>query len=100
MKNASLAIETSTTESNGKIPAVDGNYTSGKKDLKDAAGKVYGQITITKDNTITITVDTTNNTYTIKGTNSNVTGNGSVCTYSSDTGSISWGGSSQNVTGK
>lgn len=91
VKNASLAIETATTESNGKIPAVGGEYKEGKRDLVDSAKKVYGQITITKDNTITITVDTTNNTYTIKGTNSNVTGDGSVCTYSSDTGSISWG---------
>ncbi|NME62424.1 type IV pilin protein [Bifidobacterium thermophilum] len=94
VKNASLAIETATTESNGKVPNVTKKYentsgTAGKQDLTDAAGKVYGQITITKDNTLDITV--TGNTYTIKGTNSNVTGDGSVCTYSSDNGSISWG---------
>ena len=89
VKNASLAIETATTESNGKVPAVGDTYTEGKKDLKDSANKVYGQITITKDNTLDITV--TGNTYTIKGTNSNVTGDGSVCTYSSDDGTISWG---------
>jgi len=88
VKNASLAIETATTESNGKVPAVGGKYTEGKQDLKDAAGKVYGQITITKDNTLDITV--TGNTYTIKGTNSNVTGDGSVCKYNSDNGTISW----------
>lgn len=88
VKNASLAIETATTESNGKIPAVDGTYTEGKKDLVDSAKKVYGQITITKDNTLNIKV--TDNSYTIEGTNSNVTGNGSVCKYDSDAGSISW----------
>ncbi len=94
VKNASLAIETATTESNGKVPNVSGKYentsgTAGKQDLKDSAGKVYGQITITKDNTLTITV--TGNTYTIEGTNSNVTGDGSACKYSSENGSISWG---------
>ena len=92
VKNASLAIETATTESNGKIPDVANTYantdgTKGKQTLKNTSQ----DITITKDNTITITVDTKANTYKIEGTNSNVTGKGSVCTYSSDSGTISWG---------
>lgn len=88
VKNASLAIETATTENNGTTPAVGGEYAAGKHDLKDSANKTYGQITVTKDNTLTITV--TSNSYTIEGKNSNVTGNGSVCKYDSDAGSISW----------
>ena len=96
VKNASLAIETATTESNGKIPNVAKKYentsgTAGKQDLTDAAGKVYGQITITKDNTITIAVDTAKNTYTITGENSNLdkTKDG-TCEYNSDNGTITW----------
>ncbi|MBM6981717.1 MAG: type II secretion system protein [Bifidobacterium thermophilum] len=94
VKNASLAIETATTESNGKIPAVGGTYTndSSKTGAKGkwTLGSTSQEITVTKDNTIEVKVDTTANTYEIKGTNSNVTGNGSVCTYSSDNGTISW----------
>ena len=89
VKNASLAIETATTENNGTTPAVGGEYSEGSHDLIDSAKKTYGKITVTKDNTLTITV--TGNSYEIKVTNSNVTGDGSVCTYSYDTGSISWG---------
>ncbi|KFJ00559.1 hypothetical protein BPORC_1328 [Bifidobacterium porcinum] len=93
VKNASLAIETATTESNGKIPAVDGTYanTDGKSGKQPLKGVTSQDITITKDNTIIISVDTKNNSYTIKGNNSNVTGDGSVCTYSSTDGTMSWG---------
>ena len=92
VKNASLAIETLSTENNGKIPDVGNTYanTDGKNSKQPLKGTSQ-EITITKDNTIIISVDTKNNSYTIKGNNSNVTGDGSVCTYSSTDGTMSWG---------
>ena len=92
VKNASLAIETATTESNGKIPEVGGTYanTDGKSGKQPLKG-ISQEITITKDNTITIAVDTANNTYTITGENSNLdkTKDG-TCEYNSDNGTITW----------
>lgn len=92
VKNASLAIETASTENNGKIPAVGGTYANdGSTDAK-AKHTLSGtstDITVTKDNKLVITVDAATNTYTIVGTNSNISGQ--QCTYSSSEGSISWG---------
>ncbi|MFR0589550.1 type IV pilin protein [Bifidobacterium apri] len=87
VKNASLALETLSTENNGKIPAgVAGDYAEGKHTLTGTDQ----DITVTKDNHITIAVS--GNTYTITGYNTNLNsdGNGTAkTTYSSATGSLS-----------
>ncbi|MGN0109204.1 MAG: type IV pilin protein [Bifidobacterium sp.] len=88
VKNASLALETYSTQHNGSFkgitPPADG-FTTGKGKLGDQ------DITVSADNTIKVTIASDGNSYTIKGNNSNVTGSGSVCTYSSTDGTMSWG---------
>ena len=82
VKNASLALETVSTENNGKIPGdVAGTYNAGKSQL----GKTDQDITVTTDNHIEIAVD--GNTYTITGTNDNLSGESVV--YDSANGSLS-----------
>ena len=97
VKNASLALETISTENNGKIKisstpqkceapscvlivAGDGTLTA----QKTGDGET---ITVSKDNTLTITGGTDNNTYKITGTNGNLSGESIV--YDSATGSLS-----------
>ena len=92
VKNASLALETYSTQNNGSFKDISlptgGKFTAGK----NQPGKLGDQdITVSADNTITVTIGADNNSYTIKGNNSNVTGKGSVCTYSSTDGTMSWG---------
>lgn len=83
VKNASLAVETATTQNNGKVPAaVAGTYTVGKT----ALGEDGDEITVTEDNTVTIAVE--GNTYTITGTNANL--GEETYTYDSSTGSGKW----------
>ncbi|MFR0568416.1 type IV pilin protein [Bifidobacterium apri] len=91
VKNASLALETYSTQNNGsfkglKLPTA--GFTAGKNNPQQLGDQ---DITVSADNTIVVTIGADNNSYTIKGTNSNVTGNGSVCTYSSTDGTMSWG---------
>ena len=82
VKNASLALETVSTENNGKIPGdVAGKYGEGKQKL----GTTDQDITVTKDNHIEIVVN--GNTYTITGTNDNLDGESVV--YDSANGSLS-----------
>ena len=92
VKNASLALETYSTQNNGSFKGISlptgGKFTAGKNQPKQLGDQ---DITVSADNTITVTIGTDNNSYTIKGTNFNVTGNGSVCTYSSTDGTMSWG---------
>ena len=91
VKNASLALETLSTENNGKIPTgVAGTYGEGKATLTGTDQ----EITVTKDNHINIAVS--GNTYTITGWNSNLNNAGNTTpstgartTYSSATGSLS-----------
>ncbi|MGO5433111.1 type IV pilin protein [Bifidobacterium thermophilum] len=91
VKNASLALETLSTENNGKIPTTLNNttYAEGKHTL----GTSDQEITVTKDNHITIAVS--GNTYTITGWNKNLNNTdttpstGARTTYSSATGSLS-----------
>ncbi|MFR0619031.1 type IV pilin protein [Bifidobacterium thermophilum] len=90
VKNASLALETLSTENNGKIPTgVADTYGEGKTTLKGTDQ----EITVTKDNHITIAVS--GNTYTITGWNSNLNDatatptTGARTTYSSATGTLS-----------
>ena len=90
VKNASLALETLSTENNGKIPTgVAGTYGEGKTTFTGTDQ----EITVTKDNHITITVS--GNTYTITGWNKNLNNTdttpstGARTTYSSAAGTLS-----------
>ncbi|MGN0897546.1 MAG: type IV pilin protein [Escherichia coli] len=86
VKNASLALETLSTENNGKIPTgVADTYGEGKNTLKGTDQ----EITVTKDNHIKIEIS--GNTYTIKGWNTNLGGSEAKpnVTYSSDSGTLS-----------
>ena len=92
MKNASLALETYSTQHNGSFKDIslptDG-FTAGKNQPQQLGDQ---DITVSEGNTIKVTIDDPDgNSYTIKGNNSNVTGDGSVCTYSSTDGTMSWG---------
>ncbi len=87
VKNASLALETLSTENNGKIP--DGVYKNGYPAGKQKLGDTDQYITISKDNTIDIAKGTETNTYVITGHNTNL-GDSEKCTYDSSTGSLSW----------
>ena len=93
VKNASLALETYSTQHNGSFKGIFASGNTGTYKVgKNNPGKLGDQdITVSADNTITVTIGTDNNSYTIKGNNSNVTGSGSVCTYSSTDGTMSWG---------
>lgn len=92
VKNASLAVETATTQNNGKVtgltlPTIDntkGEAPSG--DIKKGEETV-ATVTVTADNTIAITTDDSNG-YKITGTNTNLTGESYV--YTSASGSGSW----------
>ena len=86
VKNASLALETLSTEKNGTIPTgVADTYGEGKHPLKGTDQ----EITVTKDNHIKIEIS--GNTYTIKGWNTNLDGSADKpnVTYSSDSGTLS-----------
>ncbi len=92
VKNASLALETYSTQNNGSfkgisLPATK-EFTAGKNQPQQLGDQ---DITVSADNTIKVTIGTDNNSYTIEGKNKNVTGTGSVCTYSSANGTMSWG---------
>ena len=86
VKNASLALETVSTENNGKIP--DSVYKDGYVAGKQTLGDTKQEITISKDNTIDISKGSETNTYVITGHNSNL--GSEKCTYNSSTGSLSW----------
>ncbi|KAB8299399.1 type IV pilin protein [Bifidobacterium apri] len=88
VKNASLALETLSTENNGALDS-----TWAKTDCTNPNCTVGSEtITVSKGNHLAITIDATNNTYTITGYNENLNSDGSgtaKTTYSSATGSLS-----------
>ena len=87
VKNASLALETLSTEHNG---ALDASWA--QTDCTNPHCTVGSEtITVSKDNHLKITIDATNNKYTIEGWNTNLGGTAGSpnVTYSSDSGTLS-----------
>jgi type IV pilus assembly protein PilA len=81
VKNAVLAVETYTTLNNGKLPATGGVLTDTSTPVKT---------TVSNENTITLTIGT-GQSYTITGSNSNITGGtNKLLTYTSSTGKSTW----------
>lgn len=84
VRAATLAVETFGTANNGSYATLTTSTytpatTNGQLSLKVSDGNT---IIVTKVN---------NNSYTVSGRNENVTGNGSVYTYTSDSGRSVWG---------
>ncbi|MGO5374088.1 type IV pilin protein [Bifidobacterium thermophilum] len=87
VKNASLALETYSTQHNGSFKGITSPTT-----VSTGKGKLGDQdITVSADNTITVTIGADGNSYTIEGENSNLdkTKDG-TCEYNSDNGTITW----------
>lgn len=85
VKNASLVLETVSTEKNGKLSGL--KVGTDNKCTADASCEVEGEkITVSKGNTLTFTINT-DNTYKIEGENENLSGEKIV--YDSATGSLS-----------
>jgi type IV pilus assembly protein PilA len=83
VKNASLVLETVSTEKNGKLAGL--TVGTGNKCTADASCEVEGEkITVSKGNTLTFTINT-DNTYKIEGKNENLS---ETTVYDSATGSL------------
>ena len=102
VKNASLALETISTENNGKIKIPTGGLqcttsscfiTAGADGTLSIAttGTAGEKITVSKDNGLNITAGTDANSYQIDGWNTNLSGSASSpnVTYKSSDGSLS-----------
>ena len=89
VKNASLVLETESTNNNGKLDS-----TWNKKDSECAgpAGCTIGddnqKITVSAGNTLHITIN--NNQYVITGHNENITTGDQYCNYTSSDGAMKW----------
>ncbi len=98
VKNAVLAIETVTTQNNGKVPSAliatanaAGSPYKLDKTGATTTGTAIATLTISPDNTLTITKDPGTNTYTVTGTNTNLGTTGDVnYKYDSATGAGKW----------
>ena len=94
VKNATLAVENATTSNNGHVPDdVAGTFDNddSPKVIDTASGS---KVTISADNTIQITkVD--ENSYTIAGSNANITDGNNVYTYASANGAGAWSNGTQ-----
>ena len=87
VKNASLALETYSTQHNGSFSGIKTGttFTAGK----NQPGQLGDQdITVSADNEITVDIDSDNNGYTITGVNTNIPDE--KCIYKSSDGSMSW----------
>ena len=71
VKNASLALETYSTQHNGSFSGIKSGtkFTAGKNQPSQLGDQ---DITVSADNTITVTIGADNNSYTIEGENSNL----------------------------
>ena len=86
VKNASLALETYSTQHNGSFSGITGTtFKAGKNNPSQLGDQ---DITVSADNEITVTIDTDGNGYTITGINTNI--KDQTCTYKSSDGTISW----------
>ena len=97
VKNASLVLETISTENNGKISIGTGGITCsatctlyvGSDGSISTSGSGDGdKVTVSSDNTLTIEAGSGTNTYKITGTNTNL-GTDHPVIYDSSTGSMS-----------
>ena len=93
VKNAVLAIETITTQNNGKVPsgittATPLTATTGLKKDGTAGTPVVATITVSPDDSITITQNS-DNSYTVIGKNNNLNAT-NIYTYTSTSGSGVW----------
>ncbi|MGO5374089.1 type IV pilin protein [Bifidobacterium thermophilum] len=91
VKNASLAIETASTNANGQIKSfADITDATTKTQIMNGSTATGEEFTVSKDNHISIDFKD-NNTYEIKGWNTNLGGSASDpdVTYDSATGSLS-----------
>lgn len=90
VKNAVISIETATSGNNGKVNGL------GPTTAQSATFAITGptgfsttaKVVVSPDNTITLTFDSAAQTYTVAGSNTNVTGK--TYTYSSATGKGVW----------
>lgn len=89
VSNATLALETVATANNGKVPAGITGGTAADSPVSLDGGTA--SLTISPDNTLVISVATDGQSYTIKGSNGNITSGDDTYTYSSTTGAGSWG---------
>ena len=106
VKNAVLAIETLTTQNDGKLPsAVTADYSTAGAHYLDKTGAegtaldattAIATITVSDGNTVYIK-DNGNNTYTIAGENENITSGDKFYNYESATGSGGWGAANGTV---
>ena len=87
VKNAVLAVETSSVSNNGKLPAAAASSGPGVS-FNLTNGTSTTPVTVTTGNTVTYALVGTNG-YTVTGVNENITSQ--TYTYSSSTGKGSWG---------
>lgn len=91
--NAVLVVEQATTKNNGSLNGLayaDGGEGPSKFTITKGADAV-AEGTVSDGVTLTITLDTANNTYTITGKHKDLTGTGDLYTYKSADGSGKWG---------
>ena len=89
VKNASLVLETESTNNNGKL---DSTLNKGYADCKGTTGCTIGtdnqKITVSAGNSLKITIK--DNQYVITGKNENITDGDQYCNYTSSDGTMKW----------
>ncbi|WIM27485.1 type II secretion system protein [Microbacterium wangruii] len=92
ISNAALAIEQAATANNGSLKDVTVTAGAGRGDAiaLSKGAEELAKITVSEGNLLVVKINT-DQTYTITGDNENVTGDGSVYTYSSANGKAEWG---------
>lgn len=87
VKNAVISIETATAGNNGKVNGL-GPTAAQTATFSMSGGTATPKVVVSPDNTITLAFDATTQSYTVAGSNSNITGK--TYTYSSATGKGVW----------
>ncbi|MBM6981716.1 MAG: type II secretion system protein [Bifidobacterium thermophilum] len=86
VKNASLVLETESTNNNGKLDTSWGKTCTGPTGC--TIGTDNQKITVSTGNTLDITIK--DNQYVITGHNENITTGDQYCNYTSSDGTMSW----------